>query len=117
MSSYILILLLTTFLNNCPNFPTIADYFLEVLKFYGSVFDPNYLLVMPGKGICYKSEMLQGSELVVFDMFLPEVNAAANVTQFESIRALFARTYEEFVSHTDYEPVLESLLSISKLAN
>ncbi len=111
MSSYVLIMMVSAFWNTCPVLPTAGHYLVETLKYYGKVFNTQYMEVLQEKCISFKADaMFAGNELVVHDMFMPGVNAAANITQFDRIREAFARTYSAIMLGAGKRPVLESIL-------
>lgn len=92
MGSYVATLMVSAFLNTFPRFLTLGHAFVEVLRYYGKEFDPSCLAIHEGRKIMPK--IVPGVELVVYDIFAPEVNAAASVTQFENIREVMADAYD-----------------------
>ncbi len=97
MSSYVLILMLSAFLSPFSAFPTVGHSFIEALRYYGKGFNTTYLAIADGQRIMYKGGLVPTSELVVLDIFLPEINAAANVTMFECIRSMFSKAYDSLL--------------------
>ena len=94
MSSYILILLISAFINICPYFPSLGHYFLAFLQYYGHTFQSDHMFIVEGEYIMYQEEYLPGS-IAVMDLFNPSQNAAAAVTKLKEIRELFKKIYEE----------------------
>ncbi len=107
MSSYVHVLMLQAFLNSAPVCPTTGHYFVEILKYYGTIFDPNAMVVSEGMimdmlvpvvdpaGLAESQAMPLLLLLYVADPFRPEWNAAASVTRFTEIRECFRKTYEK----------------------
>ena len=98
MSSYVLIMMLSAFLKSGPCLPTLGHYFLEALRYYGYEFKTDQLMVAQGELIMFKSEIIPSNDLLVLDKFLPDTNAAANITEFERIRQLFCSTHTKLIS-------------------
>lgn len=93
MSSYTLILLISAFLNVCPQFQTVGEYFMAFLQYYGWTFEYSRLAIAEGELFIYKDA--EWDELLVIDLFKPDTNAAGGVTKFEEIRQLMQTTYKE----------------------
>ena len=97
MGSYVLVLILYAFLNTSPVYESSAHSFLEFLKYYGTEFDSNSMLVSEGgietvriDGMLLESQVA----LYVADPFRPELNAAANVLRFREIQSYFKKLFE-----------------------
>jgi len=93
LSSYTLTLMVLTFVNMYGQFPSVGDYFLGLLEYYGYVFQSADMRISEGQWIVYKEEALD--ELVVADLFHPETNAASYTTKFPEIQEVMRRTYED----------------------
>lgn len=96
MNSYVLLLMISAFLNTCPSLPSAAHYLIEVLRYYGNEFNSEEMSVIGGKIALVKFFSSIGLEVV--DPFLYDTNAAASVTKFEEIRLLFRNNYEKLIS-------------------
>lgn len=87
--------MISAFFNTCPPLPTIGHVFLELLRYYGYVFQNEQMVIAEGEYIVPYSEASTLSDsLRVMELFQPNVNAAANVVKFGEIRALFIKVYE-----------------------
>jgi len=91
MGSYVIVIMLSAFLNILPELPNVGYCLIEALKYFGTVFSPEGLAIADGRRIMVKHDPTP--DLEVYDVFLPDVNAAANLTQFREIQKVFARSY------------------------
>ena len=96
MGSYVLLLMLSGFMRTFPNEGSVGWRFMDALRYYGKEFDARYLAVYRGESIIFKE--IPSLELIVYDAFLPEINAASSVTLYEDIRALFSKSFDAFNS-------------------
>ena len=115
ISSYVLTLMITAFLNSCPALPSVGDYFIEILRYFGQEFQSDQMAIIRGQYILIPNEAMYTCGLIVMDPYWPDVNAAAKVTQFEQIRELFSNTYERINKLAEeYNPkaAKESLLNV-----
>jgi len=93
--------MISAFLNTCPPFPTIAHYFVEILRYYGYVYQTTQMLIYQGEFIAIKdakSENYTGpiteDEIEVIDLFYPNTNAA-KIVKFGEIRKMLQEAYTE----------------------
>ena len=107
MSSYVLVIMLCAFLKACPAFNSVGYYFMEALRYYGQVFKAEEMLICEGMCLTFKNVITSPSDLVVIDIFMSEVNAAANITQFNKIKALLSESYTKLSSEVSLYTVLD----------
>jgi len=88
--------MLSGFMRTFPKEGSVGCRFIEALRYYGKEFDEQYLAVYGGKSITLKE--IPSPELVVYDIFLPEVNAASSVTLYKDIRELFSKSFDALYS-------------------
>ena len=103
--------MLSAFFSTFPALPTVGHSFIEALRYYGKEFDAAYLSVVEGRRILIKSMMTP--ELFVYDVFLPDVNAAASVTLFDSIKLYFGKAYDLLCVEPIVAPLLSRILPVS----
>lgn len=110
--------MVSAFLNICPPMQSNADYFMEVLKYFGKAFKSDQMAIVQGEFVIFPSQIPQPHGLVVLDVYLPNINAAANVSQYEQIRILFSNTYDKLCeirdNYDDYhlkQAILNCILS------
>ena len=90
--------MVSAFYNTCPPLPTIGHVFLELLRYYGYVFQNTQMIIAEGEYIVIHADtQILPNELFVLDLFQSNTNAAANVTKFGEIREVFMKTYEEIL--------------------
>lgn len=98
MGSYILLQMLSAFFNTGHfDLPSLGDYFLEVLKFYGTIYQWESLSIVQGE-IIVNGRIFEGDGLEVLDYYMPNTNSAANLTKYEEIRMLFKNSYEKLIA-------------------
>jgi len=96
ISFYILIQMVFSFANFYSVLPPIEYLFMSFLQYYGYDFKCSQMYIINGESIMvHPEEVFQSDELMVIDMFNPSINAAANVTKFPTIRALFQKVFLE----------------------
>jgi len=116
ISSYVLTLMLTAFLYTCPQLHTPAQYFLEILRYYGQEFKSSQMAIIQGQYILIPREMISNCGLMVVDLYMPENNAAASVTKFEEVRELLSNTYEKINKLAEtYDPKQTSFSILDKI--
>lgn len=102
LSSYVLILMVSSFLKICKGCNTIGHSFLEILRYYAYDFNYQRMYINRGEFIVLMSEeypMLEN--FVVIDPFRMELNAARNLTRLEDIKDLFRNSYELIMNYIE----------------
>ena len=96
LSSCIVTQMVLGFLNKFPNATSIGHHFMKFLYYYGYTFNNKEMSIINGEYII-DSFVISDSpdELVVMDMYYPEMNAAGSVTKFGEIRNLFRRVHDD----------------------
>jgi hypothetical protein len=104
VGSYTLLLLVSGYLNMCPQHETAAHCLLDVMRYYGHIFDhtctmvtTDCIVMLPNSQPLDYSCTGYSSRLYVSDPLKPEFNAAANVTRFADIRSCLAAAYDSLI--------------------
>ena len=118
MGSYILLQMLSAFMNTLrPDPPSIGDYFLQVLKYYGTIYQWERMSIFQGELIGFDRKF-EGEGLEVLDYYFPNTNSAANVTKYEEIRMLFKNSYDKLIAlsnnFTKNASILKDLFEIAQ---
>ena len=92
MSSYVIVLMVSAFLSTPSKVITLGRSFMETLRYYGKEFDASYLMIIEGRKIVRK--MFPSPELMIYDIFSPDTNAASSVTLFDNIREVIGKAYD-----------------------
>eukprot|EP00826_Nyctotherus_ovalis_P009488 TRINITY_DN12510_c0_g1_i8.p4 TRINITY_DN12510_c0_g1~~TRINITY_DN12510_c0_g1_i8.p4 ORF type:complete len:103 (+),score=18.33 TRINITY_DN12510_c0_g1_i8:101-409(+) len=101
--------MLSAFMRSFPGERSVGWTLMEALQYYGKEFDARCFAVCGGRRIAFKT--VPSPELTISDVFLPEVNAAANVTLFEKIKEVFARACDRLYSQEPTFPLLDRILT------
>lgn len=98
VSSYVLTLMTSAFLKMSFQLPSVAHYFLEILRYYGEEFKSDQMMIIGGEYITIPKFISPLHTLVVVDPFTTNTNAASSVSQFQLIKELFSRTRKEIIT-------------------
>ena len=103
--------MVSAFLNTCPILPSPGHYLLQTLQYYGYEFKSDQMAIVQGEYIMIPPDVSFADQLVVLDLFFPEINAASTVTQFNEIRSLFQSTCEKIRENATKSSILKLALA------
>ena len=94
MNSYTLTLIVSAFLTTKPEISCPAQCLMETLKFIGTEFDSNNMIIVGDDVV----EVKDAFNLYVEDPFRPGVNVARNVRRFKEIKEVIGNCYDTLIS-------------------
>jgi len=95
MNSCNLTLLVYAFLNTSNSFENNGQALLNLLEYFGKIFDINTMAII--NNFIILNNNIE-SALFISDPILPQLNAAKNVTKFSEIQSLFLKIFNSFSS-------------------
>ena len=95
ISSYVLNLMVSAFLQMCRNSPSPAECFMELLRYYGKEFKNEQMMIVQGDYVMIMPVQVMSGRLVVTDPFRPGVNTAINVTRFDRVQECMNSMWEK----------------------
>ncbi len=93
--------MVSAFLRMCPHLPSVAECFIEALRYYGQEFASERMAIVQGDYVMLMPYAIRVgmngkfNGLIATDPFLPAINAAAGVTRFGELRTCLRETHEK----------------------